>query len=104
MFSLCGVLGGVFLAMDFQLNNRYLCHGITRYRPEDDGGNWTPQAHTLWTIVYAVAIFFFTLPWLLLEKEMFSKKVKILLIKKINIIIVNDLLFSFQNMIKSFKI
>lgn len=74
MFSLCGVLGGLFLAMDFQLNNMYLCHGRTRLSPEDDGGHWSAQAHALWTIVYAAALFLFTLSWLLLEREVLSKK------------------------------
>ncbi|XP_045609015.1 uncharacterized protein [Procambarus clarkii] len=74
MFSLCGVLGGLFLAMDFQLNNLYLCHGHTRLGPEDDGGSWSSQAHALWTIVYAAALFLFTLSWLLLEKEVLTKK------------------------------
>lgn len=75
MFSLCGVLGGLFLAMDFQLNNMYLCHGKTRLSPDDDGGSWSAQAHALWTIVYAAALFLFTLSWLLLEREVLTKKV-----------------------------
>ncbi|XP_066988886.1 uncharacterized protein [Macrobrachium rosenbergii] len=74
MFSLCGVLGGLFLAMDFQLNNLYMCHGHTRLSPEDDGGSWSAQAHALWTIVYCAALFIFTLAWLLLEKEIVTKR------------------------------
>lgn len=74
MFSLCGVLGGLFLAMDYQLNNLYLCHGKNRLSPEDDGGEWSSQAHALWTIVYAAALFLFTLAWLLLEKQVLTKK------------------------------
>ncbi|ROT70126.1 uncharacterized protein [Penaeus vannamei] len=74
MFSLCGVLGGLFLAMDFQLNNLYRCHGRSRKNPEDDGGPWSAQAHALWTIVYAAALFLFTLSWLLLEREVITKK------------------------------
>ena len=75
MFSLCGILGGLFISMDFQLNNMYMCHGRVRLSEDDDGGPWSAQTHALWTIVYSAAIFLYTLSWLLLEKEIFSKKV-----------------------------
>ncbi|XP_076059777.1 uncharacterized protein LOC143036384 isoform X2 [Oratosquilla oratoria] len=74
MLCLCGVLGGLLLAMDFQLNDIYMCHGNKRMSPADDGGNWSFEAHALWTIVYTVAIFLYTLSLLLLEKEVILKK------------------------------
>lgn len=74
MFCLCGVLCGIFLAMDFQLNNVYLCRGVTRMEASDDGGDWTGQTHALWTIVYTAALFLFTWTWLMLEKEIMTKR------------------------------
>lgn len=77
MFSLCGVLSGLFLAVDFQLNNKFRCRGSERGSGgTTDGYEWGVEAHSLWTIVYAVALFLFTLAWLLLEREVLSKKVK----------------------------
>lgn len=77
MFSLCGVLSGLFLAVDFQLNNKYRCRGAERgSEGVMEGYEWGMEAHSLWTIVYAVALFLFTLAWLLLEREVLSKKVR----------------------------
>lgn len=78
MFSLCGVLSGLFLAVDFQLNNKYRCRGAERISEEEamEGYEWGMEAHSLWTIVYVVALFLFTLAWLLLEREVLSKKVR----------------------------
>lgn len=77
MFSLCGVLSGLFLAVDFQLNNKFRCRGAEQ---GSEGAmeeyDWGMEAHSLWTIVYAVALFLFTLAWLLLEREVLSKKVR----------------------------
>ncbi|MPC38542.1 hypothetical protein E2C01_032053 [Portunus trituberculatus] len=76
MFSLCGVLSGLFLAVDFQLNNKFRCRGSDQSgdEPAEEGPKWGMEAHSLWTIVYAVALFLFTLAWLLLEREVLSKK------------------------------
>ncbi|XP_050735560.1 uncharacterized protein LOC127008065 isoform X2 [Eriocheir sinensis] len=75
MFSLCGVLSGLFLAVDFQLNNKFRCRGAERGSEGTmEGYEWGMEAHSLWTIVYAVALFLFTLAWLLLEREVLSKK------------------------------
>ena len=65
----CGVLAGLFLAMDFQLNDIYLCRGRVRTSPATDGGveGWSKQEHALWTIVYAGALFVYTLAWMKME-------------------------------------
>ena len=78
MFSLCGVLSGLCLAVDFQLNNKFRCRGSDQSgsRPVEEVPKWGMEAHSLWTIVYAVALFLFTLAWLLLEREVLSKKVR----------------------------
>ncbi|KAF2358146.1 hypothetical protein FHG87_011091 [Trinorchestia longiramus] len=63
----CGVLAGLFLALDFQLNDEYLCRGVVRQSPATDGGTWTEEQHVLWAVVYAFALLLFSFVWVQLE-------------------------------------
>ncbi|XP_018016565.1 uncharacterized protein LOC108673275 [Hyalella azteca] len=63
----CGVLAGLFTAMDFQLNDEYVCRGVVRQSPATDGGDWSDQQHVLWTVLYAVALLIVAIVWIQLE-------------------------------------
>jgi hypothetical protein len=63
----CGVLAGLFTAMDFQLNDEYVCRGVVRQSPATDGEDWSDQEHVLWTVIYAVALLIVAIVWIQLE-------------------------------------
>ncbi|GLG99001.1 Uncharacterized protein GBIM_05544 [Gryllus bimaculatus] len=67
IFCSTTIVVGLFVSVDYGLCDEFRCRGNEREHRSEDAGSWSWQVHSLWTVLYIVALALWTLHSTLLE-------------------------------------
>ncbi|KAK7866636.1 hypothetical protein R5R35_011542 [Gryllus longicercus] len=67
IFCSTTIVVGLFVSVDYGLCDEFRCRGNEREHRSEDAGPWSWQVHSLWTVLYIVALALWTLHSTLLE-------------------------------------
>lgn len=72
IFSTTTIIVGLFISVDYGLCDEFKCRGFEREHRSDDTGEWSWQAHSIWTTIYICGLALFSFCFTVLDRCLLS--------------------------------